>query len=169
MPGHESSYDGVLSDLMKVAARIRTKPMSEEWKRSIGPSVEEALSDPARRALRDKLLSLGGEEALVRPSDVTPEEIERLMSRGKLWPGSRAHADFYKMEAINCHGNSACLMKEGFGEVVNGYALSEDGMWRPHSWVLQKDGRLIETTKRRKAYFGAVLTRREVLVEYGAF
>lgn len=163
MPGYESSFDEVLGDLLKVAARVRTKPMDPEWKQRL--DMREALTDPARQKLHDKMLSYGGEEVLIRSSDISSEEVERLLTRGQFWLGSKA--DFNKMEAINCHGNSVCLMEEGLGEVVNGYALSPDGLWRNHSWLLQPNGRLIETTVRRKAYFGVVLTRQEVKAEIG--
>jgi hypothetical protein len=164
MPGFDSHYGDVLGDLLKTAARIRTSPMNEEWKQRMEPGISAAIADPARKQLRDKLLGYGGEEALVRASDIPANEIERLMARGRFWLGSAA--DFNKMRAINCHGNSLCLAEQGAGEVVNGYALSRDGMWRNHSWVLQPDGRLIETTVPREAYFGAVLTLEEVAAEY---
>jgi hypothetical protein len=165
MPGYESyQHEEVLADLIKTAARIRTTPMDADWKSRLEPEIQDAITDPARQQLRDKLLSYGGEEALVRTSDIPSDEITRLMTRGEFWTGSKA--DFNKMRAINCHGNSVCLMEKGLGEVVNGYALSQDGMWRNHSWLLQSNGRLIETTVRRKAYFGVVLSREEVAAEY---
>lgn len=163
MPGYESNFDEVFGDLLKIAARVRTTPMDSEWKQRL--DMQDSLTDPARQKLRDKLLSYGGEEALIRSSDIPSEEVERLLTRGQFWLGTRAVTDFKKMEAINCHGNSACLMREGLGEVVNGYALSPDGLWRNHSWLLQPNGKLIETTVRRKAYFGVVLTRAEVKME----
>ena len=44
------------------------------------------------------------------------------------------------------------------------YALSEDGLWRCHSWVVQPMARTVrvwETTVKRVAYFGVVLTSEE--------
>jgi hypothetical protein len=35
-----------------------------------------------------------------------------------------------------------------------GFALSDDGMWRPHSWLRASSGTLIETTEQRVAYYG---------------
>src|SRR5258708_7764341 len=58
-------------------------------------------------------------------------------------------------------------MREGLGSVVNGYALSKDGLWRQHSWLVTPEGGLVETTVRRAAYFGAVLAPEEVKAEYG--
>ena len=40
--------------------------------------------------------------------------------------------------------------------VGTGYALSDDGLWRSHSWVLTKK-RIIETTVSRVKYLGLAL------------
>ncbi len=40
--------------------------------------------------------------------------------------------------------------------IATGYALDADGLWRQHSWVMDKKGRVIETTVRRVAYCGIV-------------
>ena len=48
--------------------------------------------------------------------------------------------------------------------IATGYALSEDGLWRCHSWVVQPMARTVrvwETTVKRVAYFGVVLTSEE--------
>ena len=47
---------------------------------------------------------------------------------------------------------------------MTGYALSDDGLWRQHSWLIAKPGRrwtVIETTCRRLLYYGVVLTEEE--------
>ena len=41
---------------------------------------------------------------------------------------------------------------------MTGYALSDDGLWRQHSWGLLTDDRVVETTVARLRYFGAILT-----------
>ena len=162
MPGFESSYDGVFADLLKVAAwRPKTTPMSEDWKGRLLPKLQAELEKrPDLQQLRAKLLGFGGEEVFIEGIDNPPNEVKRLLTRGKFWRGSAAR--MRKGLPNRCHGNAACLMQEGFGEVVNGYALSVDGLWRPHSWVATQDGGLLETTVQRKAYFGAILTRQEV-------
>jgi len=163
MPGFESSYDEVFADLLKVAApwRPKTKPETPEWRQwfeeNLAPDIAKR---PDLQELRAKIMSFGGSEVLIRDMDNPPNEVKRLLTRGQFWRGSAAR--MRKGMNNRCHGNSACLMQEGFGEVVNGYALSQDGLWRPHSWVLTPEGGLLETTVQRKAYFGAVLTRREV-------
>jgi hypothetical protein len=57
-----------------------------------------------------------------------------------------------------CHGNAADLWArdpEKY-QLVTGYALSDDGLWRSHSWVVD-DRHLYETTCRCERYFGAAL------------
>lgn len=144
-----------------IASAIQTVPMSEEWKARLLPHLQAELEKrPDLQELRAKILEFGGEEVLIEGIDNPPNEVKRLLSRGKLWQGNAARMK--KGLSNRCHGNAACLMHEGLGEVVNGYALSADGLWRPHSWVLTPEDGLLETTKKREAYFGAVLTRQEV-------
>jgi hypothetical protein len=38
-----------------------------------------------------------------------------------------------------------------------GYALSDDGLWRPHSWDVDVDGTAVETTIDRQMYVGVTL------------
>jgi hypothetical protein len=46
--------------------------------------------------------------------------------------------------------------------VVTGYGLSKDGIWRPHSWCIdRKTGKIIETTERRTKYFGVEFSKAE--------
>ena len=59
-----------------------------------------------------------------------------------------------------CHQNSARLWSEGKGKTITGYALSDDGLWRQHSWINAGD-HLIETTDPRVLYFGYSLTEVE--------
>lgn len=50
--------------------------------------------------------------------------------------------------------------------IAPGYALSIDGMWRQHSWMMLRGARsvkIIETTEKRVAYFGFVMTQKESL------
>jgi len=57
-----------------------------------------------------------------------------------------------------CHDNShaLALQNPAIEFVGTGYALSKDGVWRQHSWVHGADGRIVETTESRIAYFGTV-------------
>ena len=51
---------------------------------------------------------------------------------------------------------------------MTGYALSDDGMWRQHSWCICdageeyiEDSIIIETTEKRLAYFGFIMDEEE--------
>jgi len=65
--------------------------------------------------------------------------------------------------ANGCHENVAELWLEkatGVSDIGIGYALSEDGLWRQHSWAVQKTD-IIETTEERVKYFGILLEGNE--------
>jgi hypothetical protein len=60
-------------------------------------------------------------------------------------------------EVSDCHRNAAGLWVLGDCPAIGtGYALSEDGLWREHSWGIRDDGTVIETTVQRTAYFGVI-------------
>ncbi|MFG1610980.1 hypothetical protein [Actinoplanes sp. NPDC049265] len=66
-----------------------------------------------------------------------------------------------------CHHNVAVLWIDGaIDSIGTGYALSDDGLWRQHSWGLASDGVLIETTDERRAYVGIVLRPRAPSVQF---
>lgn len=67
------------------------------------------------------------------------------------------NVEFIKMKQSNCHENCAQLLKQNKIEsCVFGYALSDDGLFRSHSWGL-KDGQIVETTEERLLYFGYII------------
>lgn len=58
-------------------------------------------------------------------------------------------------EVGRCHDNVLRLLKaHQLDSAWAGFALSEDGRWRFHSWGLSADGVIIETTLRRLVYWG---------------
>jgi hypothetical protein len=63
------------------------------------------------------------------------------------------------MERCACHLNSSRLWLErklGVVAIGTGFALSDDGLWRRHSWGIGRDC-LVETTCPRERYFGIAL------------
>lgn len=63
------------------------------------------------------------------------------------------HLIMKKMSDSMCHDNCAELLHKGLcNAMVTGYALSPDGAWRHHSWCLDHECNIIETTERRIAY-----------------
>jgi len=134
--------------------KIKTKSVTNERQRA--HLEDQSRSLPARlRPLEEKLLSLGGSFALVRHNE---PDAEKILARGERLSGRGAVLKV--VEHNRCHTNAARLWLAAPArfEIMTGYALSSDGLWRQHSWVRQrKDGKLIETTERRVLYFGFAL------------
>lgn len=110
------------------------------------------------------LKNLGGEGFQVDwflNSELTPEEVSRLMSEGVVSNG-RAFK-LKRMATRRCHTNSATLAEENPNiDIYTGLALSRDGVWRVHSWVYDNEHEnFIETTERRVKYFGYKLNEDE--------
>lgn len=110
-------------------------------------------SGAALARLADRLLEIGG-ESLIVPIDnpVLVEAVVPLLLRvGHAFDASRAILE--PGEPSECRANSVRLWSAGRGTICTGYALS-GGMWRSHTWVEDRRGRVIETTGLRDAYFG---------------
>jgi len=145
-------------------------PIDEDWQNRINTDCWWAsgytgndCGSPLEMELIKKLLSFGGYEACVEYQDA---DAKNLLERGQLWYGD--HAILIKGAPNQCHRNACnlwlgnCTTHEV--AVATGYALSNDGLWRQHSWLLQRKSRsvqVIETTMKRIAYFGYVMTEAE--------
>ena len=141
------------------------KPMDADWQSRVenlwwwgNNTTEEA--DPKMYDLRDKLLSFGGNAACLPIGD---EDIDDILEQGQFWFGSGAKMK--RGRASKCHSNSCELYdlnKDNFDiRICTGYALSEDGLWRQHSWLIihnSRSNQIVETTVERIAYFGFVMT-----------
>lgn len=153
-----------------VAKPIKWNPMSEDWKKRVEAMqlYNEDATAPwltnemkkTLRALRDRILTFGGDEVLLNTRD---EDAEKVLERGQFFYGSKY---MKKGEDCRCHQNVAYLWDANRGrcQIATGYALSEDGLWRQHSWVVQPMTRTVkvwETTVERVAYFGVVLNDEE--------
>jgi len=128
------------------------------WSKDYKGETEERVRPVLK--LRDVLLSLGGCEACL---PVIEEDLEHILKYGQLWDNITKTT--MKGDRNQCHRNSAELWHNNRGSYKNGhalfictgYALSADGIWRQHSWLLHAKPRanvLIETTEPRVAYYG---------------
>lgn len=118
---------------------------------------------PELKTLNEKLLSFGGDMVCFSG---TEEDLDKILSRGLLLQGLRSK--LMKGRNSQCHSNSSRLwsVNKEKVKIVTGYALSkdEDGLrvWRCHTWAIENStNRLIETTIRRKLYFGYILDEDE--------
>lgn len=113
--------------------------------------------------LRDKLLAIGG----TRVVGDFDEDLDKMLNRGEVFTPKKVKS--VKMQPCRCHGNSGVFWKNyseanGFDniQIVTGYCLSNDGLWRSHSFLYQPmDNIVIETTVKRKVYFGFSLNIEE--------
>lgn len=93
------------------------------------------------------------------------DNIKNVIQRGILFQKT----DIVKKGHVSqCHANSAdyyvAFSEEENISIVTGYALSEDSVWRQHSWIVEtidSGFKTIETTEKRLAYFGYILSSEE--------
>lgn len=124
---------------------------------------QENLHHQKLYALHKILLSFGGAETCL---DLLEEDINKILNYGQFWYGDKAK--LMKGEPSQCHANSCELWelnhKDFDVHIATGYALTSDAMWRQHTWLVWKKPRsfkIIETTVKRLAYFGFVMTEEE--------
>ena len=145
---------------------VAWRPMSEEWKercrnnafwfqdtleeaKNMAPGIDERLFE-----LKDCLLDFAGEAVRLPEYE---EDLENILEYGQFWLGY--NAERIPGEPCQCHENSALLWRENkeITNICTGYALSEDGMWRQHSWLIHRKPRsnkIVETTLPRVLYYG---------------
>lgn len=136
---------------------------------SLHPQQDKAIKETVPVPLfplEQKLFALGGTRMVYRYEP----DLKLLLERGETFYGT---IELVSGDPHQCHFNVARLWNEQreIFSVVTGYALSEDGLWRQHSWLLRGKStvdlyHLIETTTSRIVYFGVSLTQAEAEVFY---
>jgi hypothetical protein len=117
---------------------------------------EAASQQPAFRELRRLLHGFGGTH-LVAPAGPEPD-LQLLISAGFVMAGPVVQR---AVRENRCHQNIAEVWAEkrhGLVGIGTGYSLSDDGLWRQHSWGVRRRG-ILETTVSRVKYFGVLLQR----------
>jgi hypothetical protein len=153
----ETAFDSVVT-VNRRAPKLRRKfPALESESKAILRERNRAVfsCEPRRAELERRLLGLGGTTALLFLPDPL---IGKLLDRGRYF--SRAGALMMRGLPSQCHANALTMFVETRGDIriCTGYALSDDGLWRQHSWgVTSEDGRIVETTAHRVRYFGFLL------------
>lgn len=103
--------------------------------------------------LNNKLRALYPDTHLVAPDYKV--NIPKLLRFGFFQDGSKS--ELQPMDDGRCHDNvKLCYTLGLVDRVVTGFALSEDGLWRAHSWGLGSAGQPIETTEPRILYYGMI-------------
>ena len=133
--------------------------MTDEQKAFLAGRLEEASkAQPDLKSFRLSLLAFGGLE-FVPPGKPDPD-LSELLSSGRLITEPIV---MEQLDEGHCHENVAELWlsrERGLTAIGTGYALSEDGLWRQHSWGM-RDDQIVETTSERLKYFGRLLTEGE--------
>jgi len=127
-----------------------------EWKKWMDSRNAEHLAEcPELKQLQDKLMSVGGDIVCLQKEP----DLEMLLARGIVTEGKTV---LKKMTPCHCHANVATLWSrfEPKVKIVTGWGLSEDGIWRQHTWAL-RGTTILETTEARTKYFGVILTPEE--------
>lgn len=101
------------------------------------------------------LTSLGGR--LVVPPLIPDTFLPQLLTDGATHCGG---VRFHPGEPSQCHANASTLWAEGAAAAIGtGYTLTrDDNLWRQHSWALDTNGTIVETTTPRDVYHGLTLT-----------
>jgi hypothetical protein len=128
--------------------------------------VENLIKEfPVYAALRQRLLQIGGNEISIGNEDIQKRRRSKVEQQQAAWLAangkeSDGEADLWKGLPGECYANVAMLFFLSRQlEVWSGWALAPDyhltdsGIWTEHCWG-RYQGRLIETTGRRKNYFG---------------
>lgn len=127
-------------------------------------SCAEIYGDPVTRkadndvqALAQRLLGFAGARVCIPFYDMFPDY---LLQSGR--HVSTKGLRLKRGEPCSCHENIAKLWEKNLRtyKIMTGYAFLADrdgGMWVCHSWILHKDGYIIETTGRRNKYYGRII------------
>lgn len=131
--------------------------MPESWYNTLkewGLTADSIFDEWDCEALKHKLLSVGG-QAVIFMGKI--DEYEDLLEMGEFASGE--NVKMWKLSGSRCHQNVEYIVRrwphfKGF----IGYALSNDGAWRYHSWAYDPVRNCIrETTELRLMYFGIPL------------
>lgn len=129
----------------------------DAWRqRLIEKNAGVAATHPHMKAIEDKLLNLVPQSFLLWHPKLSENACSILLERAEYWPAPGIL--FEPGEPSSCHDNVGALYsEEKIDAMVTGFALSDDNLWRYHSWGLRGD-KIIETTVKRLAYWGVVFT-----------
>lgn len=116
---------------------------------------KQMKNHPELVPLRDKLLKIDGLEIVPRLEG----DLSKLLMHGYLFDFD---AELRIMGTSRCHQNAVKLWMENKekNKICTGWGLSDDGLWRQHTWIISNE-KIIETTEIRIKYFGLVFNDEE--------
>ncbi len=139
------------------------RTLSEEQLAFLDNRLAEHLQlQPEFATLVERLLAISGIRVVAPP--MPESDLTAILDRGREWDAS---SRLVRGMPSRCHQNVALLYTTNprHLQIVTGYALSEDGLWRQHSWLHdaspRRRKRTIETTECRIRYFGVALDPEE--------
>lgn len=84
------------------------------------------------------------------------DSVDTIMKSNKIFiPGD--NIKLYPMERGDCHNNVRMMFLLNTNmkmKTYTGYGLSDDGLWRFHSWISDENDNIVETTDKRLIYIG---------------
>ncbi len=108
----------------------------------------------AFRTLEKRIVEHGGEAVVVPPWPC--DALPMLLDGGDVMSGP---IQLQMGQRSACHDNVNKRWAQGrIHAIGTGFGLSDDGLWREHSWGVRKNGTIVETTEERIAYYGVKLT-----------
>jgi hypothetical protein len=115
--------------------------------------------DPSYRELEERLLGIGGNRVDFR----LEPDLATLLAHGNAYRPDRR---VFESMSNSCHENASELWVRDYPDtdIVTGWALSDDGCWRQHTWGFRPEGGTwVETTEPRIAGYGIALVGQEAL------
>lgn len=95
------------------------------------------------------------ENTIMTTHGFLPHEMDIIIKEGEYF--TEQEVVLKEMRVSRCHDNAQEYVNKNKNAIIcSGFGLSEDGVWRPHSWVLENNI-IIETTEKRICYFGMKL------------
>jgi hypothetical protein len=119
---------------------------------------ELTVRQPNWQQLGDRLKRIGGTTVCAQ----FEEDMQLILDEGRTWTPRQKDILTAKGRRSRCHDNALMLAAPNpHLQVWTGYALSNDGIWRSHSWCVNPGSwTIVETTNKRVAYHGARLSRK---------
>jgi hypothetical protein len=131
--------------------------MSPFQQKVLGLRLADGTDD--ERQLNERLVAIGG-DTLCLPLGPNPESengwVSWLLEHGQLIDGPITQR---RKGISGCHQNVATIWRRkqyGITGICSGYVLSDDGLWRAHTWGLLPGGGILEITIARQKYLGLV-------------